>query len=64
MFEMIEAGGGKTAQEQYEEIAARIPLGFIPPDEDVANAVVFLASDLARVITGQALDVNGGETIH
>lgn len=64
MFEMIEAGGGRTAQEQYDEIAARIPLGFIPPDEDVANAVVFLASDLARVITGQALDVNGGETLH
>jgi enoyl-[acyl-carrier-protein] reductase (NADH) len=30
----------------------------------VANAVVFFASDLSRVITGQALDVNGGETFH
>jgi NAD(P)-dependent dehydrogenase (short-subunit alcohol dehydrogenase family) len=64
LFEMVEAGGGKSAQEQYDEIASRIPLGFIPPDEDVANAAVFFASDLSRVITGQALDVNGGETFH
>ena len=36
-------------------------LGIIPPDDDVANAAVFFASDLSRVITGQSLDVNGGE---
>jgi enoyl-[acyl-carrier-protein] reductase (NADH) len=36
----------------------------VPPDDDVANAVVFFASDLSAVITGQALDVNGGEVFH
>ena len=52
---------GKTVEQSYEEIAARIPLGIIPSDGDCANAAVFFASDLASVITGQSLDVNGGE---
>jgi hypothetical protein len=39
-------------------------LGLIPPDGDCANAVVFFVSDLAAVVTGQALDVNGGEVFH
>ena len=43
------------------EIASRIPLGEIVPDEDVAEAVLLLASDRARSITGQTLMVNGGE---
>jgi NAD(P)-dependent dehydrogenase (short-subunit alcohol dehydrogenase family) len=42
------------------EIAAAMPLGEIPADEDVAEAVVFLCSDRARMITGQTLYVNGG----
>jgi NAD(P)-dependent dehydrogenase (short-subunit alcohol dehydrogenase family) len=44
-----------------DEIKSRIPLGEIVPDEDVAEAVLFLASDRARCITGHALMVNGGE---
>jgi len=38
-----------------------MPLGEIPKDEDVAEAVLFLASDRARMITGQHLLVNAGE---
>jgi NAD(P)-dependent dehydrogenase (short-subunit alcohol dehydrogenase family) len=52
---------GTTEQEEYESIASAMALGIIPPDDDVANAAVFFASDLSRVITGQSLDVNGGE---
>ena len=52
---------GITEAEVVEEITRTIPLGFIPPQEEVADAVVFFASDLARSITGQILDVNGGE---
>ena len=43
------------------EIEARIPLGEIPPQDDIANSVVFFASPWSRVVTGQTLDVNGGE---
>jgi NAD(P)-dependent dehydrogenase (short-subunit alcohol dehydrogenase family) len=63
-FRMMQTQTGRPTQEQYDEIAAQIPLGEIPPDEDCANAVVFFASDLSSVVTGQALDVNGGEVFH
>jgi enoyl-[acyl-carrier-protein] reductase (NADH) len=43
------------------EITARMPLGEIPSDGDVAEAVVFFCSDRARMISGQYLMVNAGE---
>jgi len=43
-----------------EAVKANIPLGSVGLPEDVANAVVFLASDRARYITGQVMGVNGG----
>lgn len=43
-----------------EEMKARIPLGRFGTDQDVAAAIVFLASDEAGYITGHVLDVNGG----
>jgi NAD(P)-dependent dehydrogenase (short-subunit alcohol dehydrogenase family) len=52
---------GVPKEEVIAGITKDIPLGIIPDDADCANAVVFLASDLARVITGAGLDVNGGE---
>jgi NAD(P)-dependent dehydrogenase (short-subunit alcohol dehydrogenase family) len=36
----------------------------IPEPNEIADCVVFLASDLSRVVTGQCLDVNGGEFTH
>ena len=63
-IEMLASGSGRTPQDHYDEIAAEIPLGEIPPDDECANAAVFFASDLSSVITGQALDVNGGEVFH
>ena len=45
----------------YEE---RIPLGRIASAEDVAGAVLFLATDAARYVTGQELVVDGGLTIN
>lgn len=52
---------GSTLEAIKAEIATNIPLGEIPDDADCANAVVYLASPMARVITGASLDVNGGE---
>jgi NAD(P)-dependent dehydrogenase (short-subunit alcohol dehydrogenase family) len=63
-FKMMEEQNGTSSQDSYNEVASQIALGEIPPDEDCANAAVFFASDLSWVITGQALDVNGGETFH
>lgn len=49
------------AETIIKSITKDIPLGIIPDDRDCANAALFLASDLAKVITGANLDVNGGE---
>jgi NAD(P)-dependent dehydrogenase (short-subunit alcohol dehydrogenase family) len=48
----------------YDETAAGIDLGRLPEPDEIADAVVFLASPLARAITGQCLDVNCGEYHH
>ena len=45
----------------YDEVAAKIALGAIPTSEEIAGAVLFFASDLSRAVTGQSLDVNGGQ---
>lgn len=50
----------KLNQEQKEAIQKQIPLGSLGVSEDVANAVFFLASPLAKYITGQVLPVDGG----
>ncbi len=46
-----------------ERIAATIPLHRVATPEDVAGPVVFLCSDLARHITGEILNVNGGSVL-
>lgn len=45
------------------ELAARTPLRRVGQPEDVADAIVFLASHQARWITGQVLHVGGGHTV-
>ncbi len=54
--EMTDAWG----QEENEAFAAKIPFKQYGEPADVAQAVLFLASDRARYITGEILDVNGG----
>jgi NAD(P)-dependent dehydrogenase (short-subunit alcohol dehydrogenase family) len=52
---------GVKPDEIIQGVTKDIPLGIIPDDSDCANAALFLISDLAKVITGANLDVNGGE---
>lgn len=47
-------------EERRQEMANKIPAGYLGTPRDVAEAVAFLASDEARYITGQVLTVDGG----
>jgi 3-oxoacyl-[acyl-carrier protein] reductase len=47
-------------EEVQKQILSQIPAGEMGTPEDVANAVLFLASDLSSYITGQTLTVDGG----
>ena len=55
---------GVEAQVIYDETAANIDLRRLPLPDEIADAVVFLSSPMARAITGQCLDVNCGEYHH
>ncbi|ABP55080.1 SDR family oxidoreductase [Salinispora tropica] len=55
---------GVPPQQIYDEVAATTDLGRLPVPDEVADAVLFLSSGLARGITGQCLDVNCGEFHH
>ena len=51
---------GELANKMFEDMALRVPLRRIQTVEDIANVVVFLASDVSRNITGQCIQVDGG----
>lgn len=57
MSESSLANGGEA------RIAATIPLGRIATADDIAGPIVFLCTDLARHITGEILNVNGGSVL-
>ncbi|GAA0585946.1 3-oxoacyl-[acyl-carrier-protein] reductase [Caenispirillum bisanense] len=50
----------KLSDEQKAKLNAGIPLGRMGTPEDIAAAVIYLASDEASYVTGQTLHVNGG----
>jgi NAD(P)-dependent dehydrogenase (short-subunit alcohol dehydrogenase family) len=52
----------KDNREQYDLITASIPAGVMGEPLDIANAVLFLASDESRYITGSEITVDGGLT--
>lgn len=53
----------RVTQEEMEAEIKRFPMGRWALPEDQAKAVLFLVSDQAEIITGQALDVDGGELL-
>ena len=52
------AGGA----DRFAAMAAALPMKRLGRPEDIAQAIVFLASDKAGFLTGQVVDVNGGKT--
>ena len=49
--------------DEKSRVAANIPLGRIATPSDIAGPIVFLASPLARHITGEILNINGGSVL-
>jgi NAD(P)-dependent dehydrogenase (short-subunit alcohol dehydrogenase family) len=52
---------GTTVDEIYKAAAVNSDLKRLPTEDEVASAILFMASDLSNGITGQTLDVNCGE---
>lgn len=55
---------GISVEEYLQRMAARIPMGRPGLTSDTANAVAFLCSDEAGYITGESMNVSGGEEPH
>jgi len=53
---------GITVAEATTYWSQGIPMGRMQKPSDVANAALFLSSDLASEITGEAINVSGGQT--
>jgi len=58
-----EMASGALAGPARERVARSIPLGRIASAEDVAGPIAFLCSPLARHITGEIVNVNGGSVL-
>lgn len=61
MLRQFLPGMASDMDEARRRFRATIPLGRMPEPEDTANAALFLASDEARMITGVALPIDGGQ---
>jgi NAD(P)-dependent dehydrogenase (short-subunit alcohol dehydrogenase family) len=59
-FSYLAEKQGRTPEDIYAEVAGETCLNHIPTPAEIADAVLFFASDLSRVVTGQSLDVNAG----
>jgi NAD(P)-dependent dehydrogenase (short-subunit alcohol dehydrogenase family) len=59
----IMAKTGRTEVEARAELAKGIPLGRLARPEDVASAVLWLVSEAAGFVTGEALSISGGEVM-
>lgn len=60
-FEGVAKETGATVEALRAGVAQNIALRRVPEDRDCAKSIIYLASDLACVVTGASLDVNGGE---
>ena len=58
-----EMAAGSYANGGLARIAKTIPLGRVASADDIAGPIVFLCSPLARHITGEIVNVNGGSVL-
>jgi NAD(P)-dependent dehydrogenase (short-subunit alcohol dehydrogenase family) len=63
-FRQLATDQRRSYEEVHAEVSAKTALHHIPESAEIADAVLFFASDLSRGCTGQALDVNGGHYFH
>jgi len=61
LFKQYARNQGITEEEVRQKYLIQVPLGRACQYEDVANVMVFLASDMASYMTGQAINVTGGQ---
>lgn len=57
------ATGGIDVEAQWDGLVERVPMGRLVDADDVARAVLFLASDLSSFVTGTLLVVDGGSLL-
>jgi NAD(P)-dependent dehydrogenase (short-subunit alcohol dehydrogenase family) len=62
MLTSLVKGGLDADPERKQRVLARIPLGRLGEPEEIGGALVFLASDAARYITGATITIDGGWT--
>jgi meso-butanediol dehydrogenase/(S,S)-butanediol dehydrogenase/diacetyl reductase len=62
--QFFSAATGRSEAQYLADMRNRIPLGRPGQQEDIAKACAFLASDEAAYITGEAMNVSGGEEYH
>jgi NAD(P)-dependent dehydrogenase (short-subunit alcohol dehydrogenase family) len=64
LLDQLSETKGISRDEAWQEFVDGIPLGRPQEPEDIGEAVAFLASDHARNMTGQGLNVTGGMQLH
>jgi NAD(P)-dependent dehydrogenase (short-subunit alcohol dehydrogenase family) len=57
------SSAGASREQMIAGIAANIPLGHIPPDQECAKTILALLSDYTSQVTGAAIEINGGEYV-
>lgn len=63
-FRLMADKRGVSPDQVHDEVAGDVDLRRLPTPDEIADAAIFLASDMASGITGQCIDVTCGQTHH